>query len=174
MYDLFPDATFVSTPNNDTALPFATGTRTDCNWYIKGSDFQEDWAGSMFLSNCDAVAALYGAGLNALGTWNPSLGDTGLPSCKFDPAYQYCALLPESAGTPSAPTIPPVPIRVGLAMLYCACDDQDADSWTWLGWRVPEVHRILPGFRTHHLPTAVGFTGPDDCPVLRLQPSRRG
>lgn len=133
----------------------------------------------MFLSNCDAVAALYSAGLSALGTWNPSLGDTSLSSCKFDPAYQYCALLPESASTPPpAASIPSVPIRVGLAILYYTSSpsltDQEADSRSWLGWRIPEMHRILPGFRAHHLCAAVGFTFPDNCPVFRLQPGGWG
>lgn len=110
IFTSLPDTTFIPVPSTATELPFAPGSRTDCNWNIDGLDFQADWDGSMFASNCAAVAVLYGVSVSVLATWNPSLAaDT---SCVFDPAYRYCALLPAAmAELPESPGMD-VPIRV--------------------------------------------------------------
>jgi hypothetical protein len=116
VFSNLPDATYTSLANNDTGLPLANGTRADCNWYINGDDYQDDWSGSVYISNCNALAAVYSVSLAELGSWNPSLGNTSLSSCSFDPGRQYCARWYLRAGGLPVEPVPIMPIRVSENM----------------------------------------------------------
>lgn len=117
VFSSFADATFVPTPKNKTdalLLPLATKTRTDCETYVSGKDLQQDWADGFFTSSCSAVASIFGISLDDLGNWNPSLGDTSLPTCAFNPTNRYCAQWSASTGhtPPDEPDNSALPIRV--------------------------------------------------------------
>lgn len=104
-----PDATYVTPTATATALPFANGTRTDCNNYFRGDIFQTDLTGSYYRSNCELAAASYDVELEDFGTWNTGLslelqcirdclivkglGNITSPTCAFKTGVQYCGKL---------------------------------------------------------------------------------
>ncbi|MCJ1355898.1 MAG: hypothetical protein MMC33_005890 [Icmadophila ericetorum] len=114
IYSSLPDATFVPTAVNMTNSTLANGTRSDCEFYINGADYQFPLNTKFYSNMCQLVISLFGLSTpDELSNMNPSLGDVNSPSCAFDPNLEYCALY---GGEPaSAPTDVPLayPIRPG-------------------------------------------------------------
>ncbi|KAF8457847.1 hypothetical protein BDZ91DRAFT_785929 [Kalaharituber pfeilii] len=82
-----PDATWTAPPALWTDLPMAPQTRPDCETLFDGIVFA---AAPNWNSPCELAASSFGVTLEELGVWNPSLGNTSLPSCGFNTSYQYC------------------------------------------------------------------------------------
>lgn len=119
-FSSLPDATYVSTlTSSNDSLPLANGTRTDCSSYVDGKDFQLNLSKTSWTTSCEAVAQIWGVTLDELGYWNPSLGNTSLPTCALEPGYQYCAVWYYSTSEPTATLGAILPIRVrSLALVY--------------------------------------------------------
>ncbi|KAI0202237.1 hypothetical protein F4808DRAFT_468789 [Astrocystis sublimbata] len=76
----WPEVTY-TTPSpsaTTTQLPLATDTRSDLS------------EGSIYRSDCDLAAHVFMVSLEDLGVWNPSLGNTSLPTCTFVGGQSYC------------------------------------------------------------------------------------
>lgn len=65
-----PDATYTSPITSSTSVPFADGTRSDCNKYFDGDTFQKGVAGTNWNSECQLAAAVYDVDLADFGVWN--------------------------------------------------------------------------------------------------------
>ena len=112
-FSSLPDATYVpSLTSSNDSLPLANGTRTDCNSYVNGNDFQMDLSNTFWSTNCEAVVEIWGVTLDELGFWNPSLGNASLSTCALEPGYQYCAVWYYSTSEPAATPVALLPIRV--------------------------------------------------------------
>ncbi|KAL8350544.1 hypothetical protein RB598_005716 [Gaeumannomyces tritici] len=92
-FTLLPDSTMVPYERNDTRSPLADGTRDDCAHYLEGAWFTNVTSGGSLGSVCALAASNYFAELEALGLWNPSLGNTSDPGCRFEVGKRYCAQL---------------------------------------------------------------------------------
>ncbi|KAI0143678.1 hypothetical protein GGR57DRAFT_341918 [Xylariaceae sp. FL1272] len=90
----WPEVTYTTptTPSVTTSeLPLATDTRTDCFQYFKASSYiGKVTEGSLYRSDCDLAAFVFMVSLEDLGVWNPSLGNTSLPTCTFVDGQRYC------------------------------------------------------------------------------------
>jgi hypothetical protein len=90
--------------DNDTSLPLADHTRDDCSKYFDGSHFASldlDTDGGKFLvTPCTVAAEVFLADVEALGVWNPSLGNSTLSNCTFDPNLRHCGQLYFNASGP--------------------------------------------------------------------------
>jgi hypothetical protein len=116
-YATFPSATGSWTSTTaiatSTSLPFAKGTREDCDVYLNGTDSQIDTSVFFGESACEIIARIQGISVDDLGFWNPSL-DIKSSDCALTPGYSYCG----SWGTPSGgdgsdtSTNDPLPLRV--------------------------------------------------------------
>lgn len=109
-----PDSTMTPYPRNDTNLPLANRTRDDCSAYFDGFLFAginltiassaSAGADSLGLftdfTPCSIAADIFHADLESFGHWNPSLGNTTLPNCTFEPELRYCGQLYFNASTP--------------------------------------------------------------------------
>lgn len=112
-FSSLPDATYVpSLTSSNDSFPLADGTRTDCNSYVDGNDFQMDLSETSWSTNCEALVAIWGVTLDELGFWNPSLGNASLSTCALEPGYQYCAVWYYSTSEPVATIEAFLPIRV--------------------------------------------------------------
>lgn len=112
-FSSLPDATYVpSLTSSNDSFPLANGTRTDCNLYVDGNDFQIDLSQTSWSTNCEAVVEIWGVTLDELGFWNPSLGNASLSSCALEPGYQYCAVWYYTTSVPTATPVAVLPVRV--------------------------------------------------------------
>lgn len=110
-----PDATYVTPTATATSVPFADGTRTDCNNYFNGDIFQTDLTGSYWNSNCELAAATYDVDLESFGTWNTGLGNITSPTCGFQTGVQYCGKLYFGDPPPTISEGSTLPIRDGAS-----------------------------------------------------------
>ncbi|KAI0445106.1 carbohydrate-binding module family 50 protein [Xylaria telfairii] len=85
-----PSPTYIPTPFPGYNRTYAPNTRTDCQDYLNGADYQEDLSGTFYENNCQLATDAYGISLVNLGIWNPSLGDANLANCTFASDLWYC------------------------------------------------------------------------------------
>ncbi|KAI1505940.1 LysM domain-containing protein [Biscogniauxia marginata] len=94
-FTLLPDSTLAPYERNDTRSPLAERTREDCATYFEGAWFANVSlpASGSLASVCALAADTYFAELDALGIWNPSLGNVSAAECAFEPGKRYCGQL---------------------------------------------------------------------------------
>ncbi|KAI0971242.1 carbohydrate-binding module family 50 protein [Xylaria arbuscula] len=85
-----PSPTYVPLPFGGYNRTYAPNTRTDCQDYLNGADYQQSLSGTFYENNCQLAADIYGISLSNLGIWNPSLGDANLVNCTFTSNLWYC------------------------------------------------------------------------------------
>ena len=116
-YSVFPSATgsWTSTTAiaSSTSLPFAKGTRQDCQVYLNGTDSQIDTSVFFGESACEVIADVRGISVEDLGFWNPSL-NTNSSDCALLPGYWYCGSwgAPSGNGDSEAAPDDDLPLRV--------------------------------------------------------------
>ncbi|OTA53849.1 carbohydrate-binding module family 50 protein [Hypoxylon sp. EC38] len=109
-----PSPTYVPTPFAGYNRTYAPNTRTDCQDYINGADYQQDLSGTFYENNCQLATDVYGISLENLGIWNPSLGDANLSNCTFARNLWYCIGWGGDESTdPGDETNEPTPIANG-------------------------------------------------------------
>ena len=133
VFSQLPTATYIATEANSTGLPLAPGTRSDCNNYIDGSDFQFG-TGNAAVSACETVTEFWGISPVDFGFWNPSLGNVSSLNCTLDVSYSYCTILVD-APVPVIDNPPAVPIRVETIAFRISprLKSTLADSWLLVG-----------------------------------------
>lgn len=89
-FDSFSAATYIPTLFAGYNRTLANRTVTTCSDYLNGADYQQDLTGTLYASNCQLAASVYGITVANLGVWNPSL-DTNAASCAFEATAWYCA-----------------------------------------------------------------------------------
>jgi LysM repeat protein len=89
-YSDIPTATATTNYTVSTGLPFANGTRSDCNFYFNGSVFQGDV--SFYASQCELAAAVYSVDPDTFNSWNQGINVSD-PNCSFQSGVQYCGKL---------------------------------------------------------------------------------
>lgn len=111
-----PTATYIPdlyVPANAN-LTFANGTRTDCGYYIDGSNYQNDVTNTSFSNNCELAASVYGATMDELVLWNPSLGNASDTNCSFLADTKYCVDWSALAATETTMSALPTAVRFFL------------------------------------------------------------
>jgi hypothetical protein len=110
---MIPDGTISWEMTKPTGVPFADGTRQDCNFYFDGSTIQNPVP--YFKSLCDFAASTYGVDLEDFGTWNKAL-HVHDPSCSFQRDRRYCAQLYFGEQVASTGSAQDSPIREGASL----------------------------------------------------------
>ncbi|PHH84578.1 hypothetical protein CDD83_1702 [Cordyceps sp. RAO-2017] len=127
-FSLLPDSSMTPYPRNDTRLPLAEHTRNDCARYFNGSLFSD-----VKLPNVYAMAAsIFHADLDALGIWNPSLGNTSRANYTFDTTRRYCGQLYYNAD--DEPTRKPATFELPKRARHvkeCTRFNDMPDGWTY-------------------------------------------
>ncbi|KAH8682066.1 hypothetical protein BX600DRAFT_544497 [Xylariales sp. PMI_506] len=85
-FSMFPSQTTIVAANY-TIIPWANGTRTDCQYYLDPPVLTNQSTNTTSFLCTDAALA-YGITLNELLEWNPSLPSGS--SCTMDSGEQYC------------------------------------------------------------------------------------
>ncbi|KAK5654042.1 hypothetical protein OQA88_7720 [Cercophora sp. LCS_1] len=112
---LLPPVAWSSPTLTTTAVPLASGVRTDCENFIYGSQFQVNLTGTSFISNCDLAAQVMEVTLEDLAVWNPSLGNTTSELCEFETGKRYCGKWYAGDSPPRTPlTGSHLPVREGM------------------------------------------------------------
>lgn len=116
-----PDATFIPTLFNAPVITYANGTRTDCEIYIKGSDYQRNLTGTFYNNNCELALNVYDLDITSFEYLNPSVNASD-SNCSFDPDLSYCVLWNGAFPTPAPqPSMAPYPIRVSRRLDSIPC-----------------------------------------------------
>ncbi|KAI1079050.1 hypothetical protein F5B20DRAFT_581779 [Whalleya microplaca] len=89
-FSSLPSPTYMPAPFAGYNRTYAPNTRTDCQDYLNGADYQQDLYGTFYGNDCQLAADVYGISLDNLGIWNPSLGDANLVNCTLASDLSYC------------------------------------------------------------------------------------
>ncbi|KAI1283287.1 carbohydrate-binding module family 50 protein [Xylaria sp. FL0933] len=109
-----PSPTYVPKPFAGYNRTYAPNTRTDCQDYLNGADYQGNLSGTFFENNCQLAAVTYGISLENLGIWNPSLGNGSLANCTLASNLWYCmGWGGEVSADPGDETTEPTPVANG-------------------------------------------------------------
>lgn len=111
-YTDLPNATYIPAEYNTTVIEYANETRTDCEVYADGTDYQIDTNGTFYTSNCDLVAETFSIDLETLEYWNPSL-NTSDSACAVVSGLYYCVLQSGNFPTAVATTDAAAPTATG-------------------------------------------------------------
>lgn len=68
---LLPPVSWSSPTPTATQVPLASGSRDDCDSYLLGDSYQQNFTNSYLTSNCYLAAEVMGVTLLDLETWNP-------------------------------------------------------------------------------------------------------